>query len=93
MPGRPAGGRGAVIWPASAKKPAALFSYWVNTSSGYNALEIGEDRFVKGITKNADLPPNTQVETYTGISFVDLSQLDKVPGVSKFFDSVCPFKT
>lgn len=75
------------------KRPAALFSYWVNSSSGYNALEIDGNRFVKGIVKNADLPPATQVETYTGISYVDLGQLEKVPGVSKFFDSVCPFKT
>lgn len=73
------------------KSPAALFSYWVNSSLGYNALEIDSNRIVKGITKNKDLKPNSAVETYTGISLIDLSQLDKIQGVSKFFDSVCPY--
>lgn len=74
------------------KSPAALFSYKVNTSLGYNALEIGPDRLMKGIIKNKDLPQNTWVETYTGISYVDLAQLEKVPGVSPFFESVCPYQ-
>lgn len=74
------------------KSPAVLFSYWVNSSLGYNALEIDSNRIVKGITKNKDLQPNTAVETYTGISLIDLAQLDKAPGVSKFFDSVCPYE-
>ncbi len=74
-----------------AKSPAALFSYWVNTSLGYNALEMNADRSIKAIIKNKDLPPDTKVETYTGISYVDLAQLEKIPGKSAFFDSVCPF--
>ena len=74
------------------KSPAALFTYWVNTSLGYNALEINANRTVRGITKNKDLPQNQTVETYTGISYVDLAQLDKTPGASKFFDSVCPYE-
>lgn len=74
------------------KYPAALFTYWVNSSLGYNALEMDGNRMVKGITKNKDLPQNKAVETYTGISYIDLGQLDKTPGVSKFFDSVCPFE-
>jgi mannose-1-phosphate guanylyltransferase len=74
------------------KSPAALFSYWVNSSLGYNALDIDGNRIVKGITKNKDLAPNSAVETYTGISYIDLAQLDKIPGVSKFFDSVCPYE-
>jgi NDP-sugar pyrophosphorylase family protein len=73
------------------KRPAALFTYRVNSSLGYNALEISGDRRVTGITRNKDLPPGTSVETYTGISYVDLAQLTKKPGPSKFFDSVCPF--
>jgi NDP-sugar pyrophosphorylase family protein len=75
------------------KSPAVLFSYWVNTSLGYNALDIGKDRMVNGITKNKDLPPDTKIETYTGISVIDLAQLEKIPGKSAFFDSVCPFMT
>lgn len=74
------------------KKPAVLFSYWVNSSLGYNALDVSPQRVVTGITKNAELPQGKTVETYTGISLIDLAQLDKVPGVSKFFDSVCPYK-
>ena len=70
---------------------AVLFTYWVNASLGYNALEISEDRYVKGITKNKDLIPDQKVETYTGISIIDLNRLDRVQGVSNFFDSVCPF--
>lgn len=70
---------------------ALLFTYWVNASLGYNALEISEDRYVKGIIKNKDLIPDQKVETYTGISIIDLNRLDRVEGVSNFFDSVCPF--
>jgi mannose-1-phosphate guanylyltransferase len=74
------------------KKPAVLFSYWVNSSLGYNALEINPKRVITGITKNKDLAQGKTVETYTGISVIDLAQLEKVPGVSKFFDSVCPYE-
>lgn len=75
-----------------AKSPGVLFSYWVNSSLGYNALDINEKREVTGITKNKDLAPESKVETYTGISYIDLAQLKPVKGVSAFFDSVCPFK-
>lgn len=73
------------------KSSGVLFTYWVNSSLGYNALEIDSNRLVKSIVKNKDLQPEQTVETYTGISYVDLSQLEKVPGVSPFFESVCPF--
>lgn len=71
---------------------AALFTNEVNTSLGYNALEISPERLVKKIIQNKDLPADKTIETYTGISYVDLAKLDKVPGKSAFFDSVCPFK-
>ncbi len=74
------------------KYAGVLFSYWVNSSLGYNALEIDSNRLVKSIIKNKDLEPNHSIETYTGISYIDLAQLTKTPGVSSFFDSVCPFK-
>jgi NDP-sugar pyrophosphorylase family protein len=73
------------------QSPAVLFTYWVNTSFGYNALEIDENRLVKGIVKNKDLPKNEKIETYTGISYIDLAQLEPVPGVTAFFESVCPY--
>ncbi len=75
------------------KKSAVLFSYWVNSSLGYNALDVDAHRIVKGIIKNAELPQSKTIETYTGISLVDLAQLDKIPGKSPFFESVAPFKT
>ena len=74
------------------KSSGILFTYLVTTSQGYNALEINEKREVKGITKNKELPPNKVTETYTGISYIDLSQLEPVKGISSFFESVCPFK-
>lgn len=73
------------------KYSGVLFTYWVNSSLGYNALNVGANRLVTGITKNKDLAPATKIETYTGISFIDLSKLKKIPGKSAFFDSVCPF--
>jgi NDP-sugar pyrophosphorylase family protein len=73
------------------KSSGVLFTYWVNSSLGYNALEIDSKRLVKSIIKNKDLPPAQEIETYTGISYIDLAQLEKTPGVSSFFDSVCPF--
>ena len=74
------------------KAPAVLFNYWVNSSDGYNELQIDEQRYVVGIRKNKDIPLNSKVETYTGISWIDLSQLEPISGPSSFFDSVCPFK-
>lgn len=74
------------------KSPGVLFTYWVNSSLGYNALDIDGKRIARGITKNKDIPANSTVETYTGISCIDLGQLKKTPGVSAFFDSVCPLK-
>lgn len=69
--------------------PKLLFSYKVNSSSGYNALELNDKNQVIGIVNNKDLEKNTEVMTYTGNSVVDLSSLSPVAGVSRFFDSVC----
>jgi NDP-sugar pyrophosphorylase family protein len=73
------------------KSPVVLFSYWVNSSMGYNALEIDSNRLVTSIIKNSELAPNQKVETYTGISLVNLSHLERISGKSAFFDSVCRF--
>lgn len=67
-----------------------LFSYNVNSTDGYNALELDGAGKVKGIVKNHDIPKDTVIQTYTGISLIDLTKLKRVSGVSKFFDSVCP---
>jgi NDP-sugar pyrophosphorylase family protein len=74
------------------KSPSVLFSYEVNSSLGYNALEVGSDRLIKGIKQNKDIPSDTVIETYTGISIIDLTKLDKIDGKSSFFESVCPLK-
>lgn len=71
--------------------PAVIFSYWVNSSLGYNALSCDGNRRLTGIVKNQDLPQNSSIETYTGNALVDLGKLKPVKGVSKFFESVCNF--
>ncbi len=76
-----------------AKAPGILFTYMVNSSSGYNALKVDERRLVKAITQNKDLKRDEKIETYTGISLIDLAQLNPVKGKSAFFESVCPFTT
>jgi NDP-sugar pyrophosphorylase family protein len=72
--------------------PAILFSYQVKSESGYNALSLDANRFLINIIKNADLKNNELIETYTGMSFIDLVQLRPVKGVSAFFESVCPYR-
>jgi CTP:molybdopterin cytidylyltransferase MocA len=74
------------------KSPGVLFSYFVNSSQGYNALELNDKRELKGIIQNKDLTKDSLIETYTGISYIDLAQMDPVGGVSSFFESVCPYK-
>ena len=71
--------------------PVILFNYWVNSSEGYNALEVDNKRMVTGLIKNKDLPPDSRIETYTGISLIDLGQLEKISGQSPFFESVAPW--
>jgi NDP-sugar pyrophosphorylase family protein len=74
------------------KHTAALFSYKVDAALGYNGLEIGHDRFIKNIIKNQDFVSKEIIETYTGISFIDLSRLSRTEGRSAFFESVCTYK-
>ena len=75
------------------KYPAVLFTYWVNTSLGYNALQIDSNRLVRGIINNKELPPAKTIETYTGISLIDLSKLKPTSGPSSFFETVCPLSS
>lgn len=71
-------------------KESILFTYVVNSNSGYNALKVKADRQVGGIIKNQELGRDQQIETYTGISIINLENLSKANGASKFFESVCP---
>jgi choline kinase len=77
---------------AHSKASVVLFNYLVNSSLGYNAVQVDGSRLMKSIIPNKELPSNSTVETYTGISIVDLSKLTKVVGVSNFFVSVCDYK-
>jgi mannose-1-phosphate guanylyltransferase len=77
---------------ASEKAKCTLFNYWVNTDLGYNAILVDDKRIMQSIVKNKDLPLSSKVETYTGISIINLNQLRPVEGVSSFFESVCLFK-
>lgn len=72
--------------------PFIIFNYLVNWNDGYNALEMDEKRVVKSIIDKSTLKAGPKVETYNGISVIDLSKLEKVPGISKFFESVCNYK-
>ncbi len=71
--------------------PALLFNFNVNTSDGYNQVEIDQKSNMIGIIKNKDLPANKIVQTYTGMSVVNLSSLKKIDGVTNFFDSVATY--
>lgn len=72
--------------------PAVLFSFFVEADHGYNALKINNRSEVVGIVKNANLEKGSRVETYTGISYINLEKLTVTKGASSFFESVCPFK-
>ena len=69
-----------------------LFTYWVDSSLGYNAIEVDQQRIFKKIIKNKDILQHKKIETYTGISLIDLNQLKPVSGPSAFFNSVCLYQ-
>ncbi|MCO4753618.1 MAG: NTP transferase domain-containing protein [Bacteriovoracaceae bacterium] len=84
------------IWNKAFEKlkssDAVLFAHEVNSSDNYNALALDKDRLV-GITPNSELERDKKVHTYTGMSLIKLDKLQKVAGMSKFFDSVADFKS
>ena len=69
---------------------SVLFTFKVNSSDKYNALKI-EDSLFKGVIKNPDIPRDTNIITYTGMSLVKLDALRAVSGKSRFFESVANF--
>lgn len=68
-----------------------LFSYNVNSNDMYNALDIAENRLVN-VTKNEEIARDKIIQTYTGMSVINLSLLDRIEGKSNFFESVASFK-
>lgn len=74
------------------KSSIILFNYEVNSTDGYNALEVGDDRRVRDLVLNEQLPRDIQIETYTGNSLINLKSLRPMEGKSKFFESVANWK-
>lgn len=69
-----------------------LFTHDVTLEDGYNKLEISKDRLLNGITNHKIIKNIDNYETYTGMAIINLNQLDRTDGESKFFDSVAnPF--
>ncbi len=64
-----------------------MFTYEVNSSEGYNEVLIENKKFLS-VKRNAEIPREKRILTYTGMSIINLSSLLKVSGKSKFFDSV-----
>lgn len=69
-----------------------IFSYNVSSNDMYNALVIDKKRLVN-ITKNEEIVRDKIIQTYTGMSIINLSRLNRVEGKSNFFESVASFKT
>lgn len=65
-----------------------LFTRSVNSSDGYNALDIDAQKCFRGVIQNQNLERNKKVETYTGLSLINLSKLKALQGESQFFDTV-----
>lgn len=68
---------------------ALLFGIKVPADSGYNVTVIENDHLVR-----IEKPENKTEDytTYSGVSLVNLKKLKRIPGPSKFFDTVAPFK-
>lgn len=69
---------------------SVLLSYTVSRSEGYNAL-FSKDDLVKKIIPNKEMDQD-EFETYIGMSLIKLSNLNPIPGESKFFDTVADLK-
>lgn len=68
-----------------------LFSYEVNSNDLYGGLKT-ENGIFKGLIANKDVPRNTAMITYTGMSLWKLDKLKPKDGPSYFFESVANHK-
>lgn len=73
------------------KSDHLLFSYNVNSDDLYNSLDLNDTRLVS-VTQNADIERGKEIQTYTGMSIINLSLLDKVQGKSNYFKTVGNFE-
>jgi mannose-1-phosphate guanylyltransferase len=70
-----------------------LFTYPIETRLGYNTLNINKHLLEGIVDKNFYLGKKSRVEqTYTGVSCIDLSSLEKTSGASSFFKTVANYK-
>jgi len=75
-------------WKAAAGDwDALLLTLSVNSSQGYNQLNLVDRRFT-GVVPNAQLPRDVEIETYSGNALIRLDRLDRSSGPSAFFSSV-----
>jgi NDP-sugar pyrophosphorylase family protein len=68
-----------------------LFTYDVNSSDGYNALDISDENLT-GIIPNNSMEAGLKIRTYSGMSLIKLANLDPCMGISTFFETVADYK-
>lgn len=73
----------------SAGSDVLLLNWMVNSSQGYNQVESNTNRVFQRVVKNAELPRDIRIETYSGNSIIRLDSLRPSVGPSNFFASVC----
>ena len=77
-------------WKQAASDWDVLLLNWqVNSTQGYNQVESDAKRNFVRVIKNAELPRNKAIETYSGNSLINLAGLKPSRGPSAFFDSIC----
>ena len=72
-----------------AQSRAVLFGIAVDAGASYNRTIVKNGKLVE-IIKNLDRKEN--YETYSGLGLLNLDGLEKVAGISSFFDTVANFK-
>jgi NDP-sugar pyrophosphorylase family protein len=70
---------------------SVLLTYDVYGRELYNETVISNSKLV-GIRPNNLINPNEKIQTYTGVSIINLDKLTPCMGESKFFDSVANYK-
>jgi mannose-1-phosphate guanylyltransferase len=70
---------------------SCLFAINVSKSGKYNQTVIDQEGFLEKII-NEKLVVDENFWTYSGISIIDLSSLDRSNGPSKFFETIAPYQ-
>ncbi len=69
-----------------------LLGVWVKGRDGYNETIIDNENWLTDIQTVKQVDPDKVHVTYSGVGIIRLNQLERVEGVSKFFESVCNFR-